>query len=379
MDAPRDTSRMTPRWGILHRAAKVALGAAVLGICIAAPTVAQTPPKNDEGAAGIASPRTDSIVPEEADTGGPEPLSGPTATADSAVPREEHATFIDAVHEGISNGLLITAVWLDSFFGDERYEAESNESHFRVSDTILFEDGIWTRYRPDYQLRLVLPQLRRKTRLVISGDIWNDGVGGEDTTNVLPPSSSVPDDREFNTSVQVVLPSHDYHSTTVRGGAKYHSGKIVSYGGPRYRYRRPLGSWTGRITENVMWFSDRGWESKTRFDLERPVPHDLFFRASAEGTWTEGVDGYLHAYTLLLRQPLDSRRAVEYEWINGFHTRPVNELMEVRFVFRYRQQIWRRWLFMEIAPQYRFPRDRGFEATPGIIFKLEMIFKGLRT
>jgi hypothetical protein len=41
---------------------------------------------------------------------------------------------------------------------------------------------------------------------------------------------------------------------------------------------------------------------------------------------------------------------------------------------RYRQQIWRRWLFLEIAPQYRFPRDRGFEDVPGINFKLEMIF-----
>jgi hypothetical protein len=31
-------------------------------------------------------------------------------------------------------------------------------------------------------------------------------------------------------------------------------------------------------------------------------------------------------------------------------------------------------MFLEFAPQARFPRDRGFEFTPGILFRLEVIF-----
>lgn len=298
-------------------------------------------------------------------------VTAPTSTAPAP---QEPDTFVDSFRGGLSRGLLTTAVWLDSFFGDERYEAESNQSHFKVSDTVFFEDGDWIRYRPDYELRLVLPQLRQKTRLVISGDIWDQTDGSTDTPDPTLPAGTAPQDREMNTSLQVVLPSHDHHSTTIRGGIKYHSGEIIYYGGPRYRYLLPLNAWSARFTEDMIWGTDKGWESKTRIDLERPLPRELFFRASSEGTWTEGVDGYVYSFTVLLRQPLDFKRAVEYEWVNSCHTRPITELTEVKVIFRYRQQIWRPWFFLEIAPQYRFPRDRGFEETPGINFKLEMVF-----
>lgn len=313
--------------------------------------------------------------PDKGATNGPGSSDGQAAGGEDDDDNDNVPVFfVDRFHGGVTRGLLVTATWLDSFFGDERYEAEANDSYFRVSNTVLHEDGIWTRYRPDYQLRLVLPQLRQKTRLVISGDLWTED---ESAPSGLAASSPPPQDREVNTSLQVVLPSHNRHSTTVRGGTKYSSGEMVYYAGPRYRYLLPFQAWTARFTENMLWESGRGWESKTRVDLERPLPPDLFFRISTEGTWTEGTVGYLYSITALLRQPLDPARVIEYDWVNSFHTRPITELTEIKLVFRYRQQIWRQWLFLEIAPQYRFPRDREFEATPGINFKLELFFGGL--
>jgi hypothetical protein len=86
------------------------------------------------------------------------------------------------------------------------------------------------------------------------------------------------------------------------------------------------------------------------------------------------VNGYPYAQSILLRQPLDRARALEYEWISSFQTSPTNILVEELFVFRYRQRIWRDWLFLEIDPQFRYPRDRSFVFTPGILFRIEMVF-----
>jgi hypothetical protein len=122
----------------------------------------------------------------------------------------------------------------------------------------------------------------------------------------------------------------------------------------------------------------KGWESRTILDLERPVGSDLFFRASTEGYWSADVNGYLCNMSLLLRQPLDPKRALEYEEINYFHTRPTDELNEVKLVVRYRQQFWREWLYFELAPQLRFPRDMSFHGVPGILFKFELFFGGIR-
>jgi hypothetical protein len=167
-------------------------------------------------------------------------------------------------------------------------------------------------------------------------------------------------------------------SFTVRAGLQLHSGKPTLMLGPRYRVLFPLDAWTLRLVEELLWRSIVGWESRTTADLERQVAEGLFFRASNQWTWTEDVDGFIYAFTFHLGQPLSPRRGVEYEWVNLFHTEPVHELTEVVLRVRYRQQFWREWLFFELAPQYRFPRDRSFDAVPGILFRLDIMLGGYR-
>jgi hypothetical protein len=45
--------------------------------------------------------------------------------------------------------------------------------------------------------------------------------------------------------------------------------------------------------------------------------------------------------------------------------------MEVVLAVRYRQRLWKDWLYAEIAPQVRYHRDRNFDNIPGILFRLE--------
>jgi hypothetical protein len=104
----------------------------------------------------------------------------------------------------------------------------------------------------------------------------------------------------------------------------------------------------------------------------------LFFRASTEWVHTEHVDGFVYAFSFSLSHPLSSKAALQYSWVNVFQTKPVNALTEIDLRVSYRKRIWRDWLYYEVMPQYRFPRDRGFEATPGILFRLDMLFGKLR-
>jgi hypothetical protein len=307
------------------------------------------------------------------------PQTGPTATAPvaPAAPSRsgnEEDGFVDALHGGISRGFLSSAVWLDSFFGDERYESEINRSQLKVRFDAFREGGGGMNYlRPNFDLRLVLPQLRHKTRLVVSGDpnVDIDAVAQPGTpTNQFAKGQ----DKSVTTALQVVPLDTKRSNLSIRAGIKFHSGKLELMLGPRYRYLVHLGPWDARFTQEELWTTDIGFQVRTRFDLERSLSHDLFFRTSLEGLWSEKVDGYPYALSFLLRQPLDGNRAIQYEWVNSFQTRPTDLLTEELIIFRYRQRFWRDWLFLEIAPQVRFPRDRSFEYLPGILFRLEMVF-----
>jgi hypothetical protein len=290
---------------------------------------------------------------------------------------EEGNNIVDQLHEGLTTGFLSSANWLDSFFGDERYEAEIGKSQLKVRFDAFREGSTGMDYRrPNFDLRLVLPQMRHKTRLVISGDPNMD----IETTSPQPGGTSTAKgtDRNLTTSLQVAPVETKYSNFSIRAGLKFHNGQLTVLGGPRYRYLIPLDPWDLRFTQELIWSTTMRWQSVTRFDLERPLPSGLFFRTSLEGIWSENVVGYPYALRFLLIEPLDRNRALEYEWINGFQTYPTDELVEELLVFRYRQRFWRDWLFLEIAPQYRFNRSRSFNATPGILFRIEMVFGDIR-
>ncbi len=281
------------------------------------------------------------------------------------------------MHGAISREFLASATWLDSFFGNERYEAEISRSQLRLRfDAFREGTGGMDYRRPNFDLRLVLPQLRKKMRLVIAGEQNPETDTTTAQTTAAANQQVPPANGHVSTSVQYVPVETKRSNFSIRSGLKLHTGRIVVFAGPRYRYLLPLDSWDFRFTQEAQWGSDTRWQVRSRFDLERSLPGDLFFRTSLEGFWAEGVNGYAYSQSFLLSQPLDQNRAVQFEWINTFQTRPAQELDQVLLLFRYRQRFWRDWLFLELDPQYRFLRSLGFTATPGILFRIEMVFGG---
>ncbi len=317
------------------------------------------------------------------------PQARPLTTAPTVTPApadqgrpgapEEKDTIVDTIHGGVTYGFLTTATWLDSFFGDQRYEAEINKSQLKIRFDAFREGSTGMDFRrPNFDLRLVLPQLRKKTHLVISGDPKAD----EDALAAQPGGGAQlakSTERNLTTALQYFPVDTKRSNFSLRAGVKLHNGKFALLAGPRYRYLLPLDPWDLRFTQEFVWSTNMRWQSRTTFDFERILPYnDLFFRMTLEELWSENVTGYPYTLSFLLRQPLDRNRALQYEWVNSFQTYPTNELVEELLVFRYRQRFWRDWLFLEIAPQYRFPRDRSFDATPGILFRLEMVFGDIK-
>ena len=292
--------------------------------------------------------------------------------------QEKETTLVDVLHGEISRTIQGTATWMDSFFGNRRYESELNQSYVRFSYNLFLEEDSGPLRKPDMQLRLVLPQLREKTRLEISGAPKEDpgfsAIQSADTRDQV----TTPDQGNVTTAVHYQVRETAQQNFTVRAGLKFHSGGPAVVLGPRFRVLFPLDDWNLRLVEELTWYSQTGWQSRSTIDLERPLPRSLFFRATNEWFWVSHVNGYLYAINFHLGQPLSLRRALEYEWINIFQTRPVNELTEVVLRIRYRQKIWRNWLYFEVTPQCRFPRDRGFETTPGILFRFEMFLGSYR-
>lgn len=302
----------------------------------------------------------------------------PTLWEPFSIPGEGEtlAELVDRLHGSISQRLLTTAVWLDSFFSDERAAAELNQSYIRVRYDTFKERRTPASYTPAVDLRLALPQLEKKAHVVFSAEPAETAKTSPAPVAAAATSDRIaaPEENKVTTALYYFIRSSLRESIIVRTGALFRHGTPVLFISPRYRKFTSLQVWDFRFTQDAIWRTDTRWQVNTRFDLERLLPYDLFFRTSAGGTWMEIKKGYFYSIGCSLRQPFDQKRALEYEWLSSFQTRPVGELVEVMFRVRYRQSFWRDWMFFEVAPQYRLPRDRQFNGTPGILFRLEMFF-----
>lgn len=327
----------------------------------------EPPPRKEDAEAGKGASGSDAS--DTATEPGPLPEGEAPAPAETT---EERGT-VDVVHGAISTGILATAEWLDSFFDDPRFAAEENRTRVKVGVDLFLEHDSGPDLSAPISLRLVLPQLQNKARIVIVGTPESELEGRATTEGTAASRLPGAQDKSVTTAFDYFFWDSDRHNFATRVGVRFREGEPETFVQPRYRYLLPLDPWAFRFTQELRWWTEFGWEETTTVDFERPLGETLFFRTSAQGAWTEQEDGYFYSLSFVLRQPLSPRRVFQYELVNSFQTHPANQLQEVLAVVRYRQKLWRDWMFYEIAPQASFRRERDFDVAPGILFRMEII------
>ena len=283
---------------------------------------------------------------------------------------EHGRTAADVAHGVLSKSVNAAAGWFDSFFDDPRVQQEAAYSRVKLSAGILFEEGESAGFKGRVNAKINLPRTKRRLKLVISSD--EEGGTFEDRE---VRDAGFAANRETTAGLQYSIKSTPRTDFSWRLGLKLgDDSELLS--GPRYRITTELASWLARFTEGLFWGTDRGWSSKTRLDFDHLIGKRLFFRWKTEAVWRESDDGLRYDVDFLLSHRFGGRQAVVYEFTNRFATSPRRRLDQSGLRLRFRQRVWRRWLFFEAVPQLVFRNDDDFRATPGILLQLEMIIGG---
>jgi hypothetical protein len=303
---------------------------------------------------------------------------------EEAFPEEPHPepwepTGADRAQRAVSRSVNDAAKWFDAFFGDERFVAEEAYTRIRLTPSVFFEEGEPTDYKFRVNAKVKVPRLSKRLRLVIADT-------SEDEETVLA-REAFPEARQSDSDSTAIGLQYFLRSTTrlngsVSAGIKIGSGHVVDFFiGPRLRKTWAFDSSQVRFTQRVRWYTDIGWESRTRFDFERLFREDLFLRATTDLRWREedyDDEGFRLEAGPTLTQRLKKKAAIDYQWINVFTTRPDMRLDQTTLRLRYRKRFLRDWLFYEINPQLAFRNDDDFRNTPGIELRVEAVFGGVK-
>jgi hypothetical protein len=284
----------------------------------------------------------------------------------------------DRLHRTISSGVLTAAETIDAFFYAPQTEIEENRTTLKVNLGLFIEAEEHARLDTGSRLKLVLPGFQDRLHLVLAGDPEEDDrVLGEAIDEAVEGEVAEEEETDgVSAALRYFVLDDIKRNLSFSAGAKIREGRLVGFPDARYRRVFDLGNQRSafRFEQRVVWYTDDGWRESTRLDLDTLVgPHHLW-RTTVEGIWEELRGGYRYDLRLSFFQPLGRRAALRYEWVNGFNVCTADQLDKILLKISYRQSFWRPWLFFEIAPQLAYPAAKDFQATPGLLLRLEAIF-----
>ena len=155
---------------------------------------------------------------------------------------------------------------------------------------------------------------------------------------------------------------------------------LTTFARLRYRSVHPLfNEWAWlRFTERVEWRDPKGWRSRSLFEIDRPLSDVASVRLASEIQYSEKLNEDGRGLGLFQGVDLFLRQSDKAAWNLGVgaagFTQPEARVDSYRCYVRYRRQVWRPWLFVEMEPFVLWPRDQGYQGVNGFTLRLETLF-----
>jgi hypothetical protein len=363
------TRSVRPWRPVFQALAAACLVSLASGASLAAGLPAGTAPVVTDNAADAAPSATDNAtgaIPAAADN-----VTGPVPAADNS--------WADRTHTRVEGELFEATVWFDQFFGDDRLVVyESPESFLRWMSDIRWDEKERFSARSTVRASLRLPRLKKRWKLVISGETRGDpnAITPEDPGNPGLFEGS----RVRTGSTELI---YDIHRTA-RSSLDVGAGVRVrippdAFVRTRFQHARPVGFRTlGRFTATAYWNARDGLGESNQVDLERWLAPPTLLRWSNFITIEEKNDGWIWGTELSLLHKISPKSAITFAGGVLGATRPAWNAENYRVLARYRRNVFRKWLFLEGEPDVHWPRKEGEDRKPvwGGTLRVEILFTG---
>ena len=320
-------------------------------------------------------------LPGLADAAGPPAPSQiqPVALTPCTKPGSDSSAWIDRMQRGVYSGVCGSAAWFDGLFGNPRYDQDSEETFGRLGlfETYDRRDKLDTRLR--LRASFSLPNLENRLKLTL-------GRGDEqalveerptDTENPQPPSVESDSDDAWLLGLGYNKQGGINNGFDFGVGMRLSSG-LDPYAKATYRHNLFFGDRTMlRFRETPFWRDSRGWGATTQLALDYLAADTWLLRWNNIGTVAEDTDGLDWGTSTTAFQSLGKRRGISYTALLRGETDADVRIKNYGFDVRYRQNVFREWLFMELSTSLTWPREtleEEREINPGVGIGFEMYF-----
>jgi hypothetical protein len=290
-----------------------------------------------------------------------------------------HRTWFDRTHSYLTVMLCQPSVWFDGFFGQHRAGEDWAGSLVRWKSSIRLDEQDGDEYRSEFSADFRLPKMTRKAKFVITSESQDDLTTShpdDDPYDLGSPESGDRKDNQTTAGLKYYLTDTRKVRLNVGAGLKL-GDPVQPYVRFRLRYTEPLGSSTLlRFTPTVIWLREDGINRSLRTDLERRLSENILLRFSQSFAREEITPGIQWGTVLSLYDRLSPVTVLALKAGITGNTYPDDRIEKYRLAAGLRSNFLRKWLFLEVEPEYYWPRDDAgeYNLIRAITFSLEMQF-----
>jgi|GEM_PF-1490611 len=288
---------------------------------------------------------------------------------------------VDRAQRGATERFGAFMFELDDFFSGDHVSDEPNTSFLRVRADAVRSPLDGFELDPAVKLRLVLPRAERRFRLLLSS--------GEDESGSSDELERVAGTEE-NDSVAFALRFARQLRNSVKLdfdiGARQREGDLQVFARFNAQYRKDLSDlWALRLSNRYFLYSRSGYDDRVRIDVTRQLgalddARSSFFRSSTTVDWRASRRGARIGQTLGIYLDLDAKSALAIEGIASYDTKLNDEATERlrggELRLRYRRNLWRPWLYVELWPAVAWPAEREYRRTWNGLARVEVTIGG---
>ena len=273
--------------------------------------------------------------------------------------------YLDTTHSYITSWSCEPASWFDDFFTDERlYEEGNAATKIRWRNDVVFSENTSPDFITTINARLQLPNTSKRFKLVFESE------------NQTDTSETVPNTNDVNQGTLGFLYDFiDSKKSSLR--LRLNLSPSITL---RYRYTHSVNeTLITRFTQSL-YREESSFGTISEFDIDKTIDEKDAIRWSNQIEIVDHLDGMEWITALVWFHRIDEKSAMSYETSATGITEPQALTKDYRLGIRYRRNIYRKWLFYEIAPQVTWPiisitdeRHSIFAVT----FRLEVFFESI--
>lgn len=257
----------------------------------------------------------------------------------------------------------IDSFFVDSFFSENIIDDDVKGSRAKISLYTRRVLGDPVDYKFGISLKLVLPNTNEKLNLLISSE--------EDDARESDPLESV-ENVDYTSTLRYIINESERWKTNFDLGIKWGvpPDPFARFRARRYVY---LSEWELKATQTLSYFTQEGWGEETHLQADYPLNTEKLFRINAKAGYLLNDHFFTLDYDLGLYHELSRTSALAY--VAGASGDTENDATFYTYTagVRYRQRIYSDWVYGEVEPQFMWDRDKDYETTPVIMFRIESV------